>query len=617
MLRMGLSFVALLLSQFYYLIVNYHHFEPAEFGLWYGMSVFLISAVCFVNAPLLVLEMFPHPWRLKSWYRKALRLVFISTNTLALAANLADAHFFAYTLKRSTADVLDMMARDTGMLALVPSFLRDYWPAALILVLLTVGLVWADKRIRLRFQARERLTLAFAMRHTLLFVLVFGLAVFVSRGGFRLKPIAPISANGYTIPANVPLALNTPFTVIRTMGSGTFSIPLYMTPEEAAEVYAMTQQIKGMSRDTPPNVVVIILESFGNEFVPQRKPVSVTPFLDSLLGRSLCPLIGMANGQRSIDALPAIISGIPCLMNAPFVSSVYGGNQVESIPKKLDKMGYYSSFFHGGNNGTMGFDDYTRSAGFDKYIGLNEYPDPNDNDGTWGVYDEPFLQFSIDKISSQKAPFFSCIFTLSSHHPYSVPAHLASAFPEGLSPLERSISYTDYSLKMFFQSAARTSWFQNTVFVITADHSPASDHPFFRNEAGRFLVPVGFYSANPDLIPKSVNPMVQHADLPAAILHLAGYNGPFFSVGKNPFYPQTEHVAACFTNEIFQMNDGRYLYQFDGEKTLALFDWPIDSLLTNNLADTHPELVSRFEIRMKALLTNFGTAISTNKMTTE
>jgi len=285
------------------------------------------------------------------------------------------------------------------------------------------------------------------------------------------------------------------------------------------------------------------------------------------------------------------------------------------VPKKLKSLGYFSSFFHGGNNGTMGFDDFTEAAGFDRYVGLNEYPRPEDSDGTWGIYDEPFLLFSGEEINRQETPFFSCIFTLSSHHPYSVPEHLDKKIPKDLTPVERSIRYADYSLSQFFTEASKKEWFENTIFILTADHSPASNHAFYSNDAGRYLVPISFYSPNDSLLPKSINQMVQHADLPSAILHLAGYSGPLFSVGKNPFVPADNHFSPCFANEIFQVNDGRFLYRFDGEKSIGLFDWTVDSLLENNLLETDRAKAAVFEKKTKALLTLFGHALETNQMT--
>ncbi len=126
-----------------------------------------------------------------------------------------------------------------------------------------------------------------------------------------------------------------------------------------------------------------------------------------------------ANGKRSIEALPSILSSLPAIMDNAFVTSLYSSNPIESLAAILKNKGYQTSFFHGGKNGTMGFDNFTKLVGIDAYFGLNEYPNEEDYDGNWGIYDEPYLQYFCNQISLMKEPFFTSVFTLSSHHPYS------------------------------------------------------------------------------------------------------------------------------------------------------------------------------------------------------
>jgi phosphoglycerol transferase MdoB-like AlkP superfamily enzyme len=86
-----------------------------------------------------------------------------------------------------------------------------------------------------------------------------------------------------------------------------------------------------------------------------------------------------------------ILAGIPNFYHEPFTTSPYGRNTIDGLGTLLLPYGYRTSFFHGGENGTMNFNVLTKNAGFEKYLGKNEYPNKNDDDGTWGIYDEPFL----------------------------------------------------------------------------------------------------------------------------------------------------------------------------------------------------------------------------------
>ena len=163
------------------------------------------------------------------------------------------------------------------------------------------------------------------------------------------------------------------------------------------------QKTKPFSND---NVVIIILESFAREYIGSLnhgleggKYEGYTPFIDSLIKVSLTFDVSIANGKKSIDAMPSILASVPSL-ETPYTISHYANNQINGLPELLKKKGYYSAFFHGAPNGSMGFDSFSRVAGFDDYFGLDQYPEKNDFDGMWGVWDEPFFKFFAEKLNS-------------------------------------------------------------------------------------------------------------------------------------------------------------------------------------------------------------------------
>src|SRR5690606_24672345 len=107
------------------------------------------------------------------------------------------------------------------------------------------------------------------------------------------------------------------------------------------------------------NVVFIILESFSKEYTGLGGRTSYTPFLDSLMQHSFVCTNAYANALQSAKGIPAIISGVPSLMDEPITTSAYGTNKLTSLPALLRNKGYQTAFYHGGTNGTMGFDIYT------------------------------------------------------------------------------------------------------------------------------------------------------------------------------------------------------------------------------------------------------------------
>jgi len=157
-------------------------------------------------------------------------------------------------------------------------------------------------------------------------------------------------------------------------------------------------------------------------------------------------------------------------MNNSIISSSYSINKVKALPVILEENGYNTSFFHGAFNGSQNFDKYCKQAGFNKYYGKNEYVGPEAFDGKWGVFDEEFLQFFAKEISTFKEPFFTTLFTISSHAPYVIPEKYKNKFPKGKNELHETIAYTDYALKQFFNTAKKQPWYNNTIFIITADN---------------------------------------------------------------------------------------------------------------------------------------------------
>ena len=121
----------------------------------------------------------------------------------------------------------------------------------------------------------------------------------------------------------------------------------------------------------------------------------VHSLLDSLMSTGLVLENAYANGVRSIEALPAITASLPSLFQDPFITSSYANNSFSSIAELLKNEGYKTSFFHGGERGTMGFYEFSKKADFETYYGKEEYNNSADDDNSWGIYDEPFFQFLL------------------------------------------------------------------------------------------------------------------------------------------------------------------------------------------------------------------------------
>jgi len=364
------------------------------------------------------------------------------------------------------------------------------------------------------------------------------------------------------------------------------------------------------------HVIIIILESFSKEYIEgfKRTGKSYTPFLDSLMQHSLVCKNAYANACRSIDALPSIVASMPSLMDESLIGSIYSVNKINSLSSLLKQKGYHTSFFHGGKNGTMGFNDFCRAAEIDNYYGEYEYPDKSAYDGSWGIYDEEFFQFFAQKLNTFKRPFFSVFFSLSSHPPYAIPAKYKDKFPKGEIKILESVAYTDYSLRQFFSAVSSMPWYNNTLFVICADHTSVSYFDDYKTSLGRLSIPIiYFHPTDISFKGKCLLP-TQQIDIMPTIFDYLNYPDKFIAFGES-IYNHSNHFCCIFNNDIYQIIDSSYCLQFNGEKPIALYNYKNDILLTKNIIHEEIEKTKYLEDHCKAMLQSFTSRLVINKLT--
>jgi len=198
------------------------------------------------------------------------------------------------------------------------------------------------------------------------------------RGGATtaVRPITISNANQYAdTPMMAALVLNTPFSLIRTIDKPIFTVPQYFAQDELDRIYTPLHLPQDSIVTRRKNVVVIIVESFGREYIGGYNRwldggsyKGYTPFTDSLMQHSATWLYSYCNGRKSIDGMPSILSSIPMFVE-PFFLTPSSMNDVSGLAGELKHKGYYSAFFHGAENGSMGFQAFARTTGFDSYFG--------------------------------------------------------------------------------------------------------------------------------------------------------------------------------------------------------------------------------------------------------
>ena len=630
-----LAYVVYFVCRIVFLLTNYSSFSDNLTAghlmeMLRGGFLFDSSAIMYTNVLWIVMVLFPLHLKETPTYRKVCKWLFVVVNSFAVVMNLCDCVYFQYTSRRTTSTVFSEFSHEGNLAGIFGTELIRHWYLLLIGVVLIYGL-W---RLYLSHNLK---------RHTICWW-CYSLATLVSillmvpcilggmRGGLAhsVRPITVSNANQYVNhPTEAAIVLNTPFSLIRTIGKNVFEEPKYFTDEkQMLSYYSPIHQPASGTVMNKKNVVVLIVESFGREYIGSLnrdldggKYRGYTPFVDSLLTHSLTFEYTFANGRKSIDAMPSTLSSIP-MMVEPFFLTPASMNDLTGLAGMLHDKGYYSAFFHGAQNGSMGFEAFARATGYDKYFGRTEYnADPKgcgdaDFDGMWAVWDEPYLQHVVRMVNGFKQPFVVSVFTASSHHPFKVPEQYAVTFKdEGGQPIHKCVRYTDMALRKFFEAASKQPWYKNTVFVLVADHTNQNTHLYYKTDQGLYSIPIIFYSPDGSLetgIKQGV--IAQQIDVLPTLMGMLGYDKPYIAFGCDLLHtPAAQTWAFNYNNGVYQYFKGDFLLQFDGQKTKALYRFKTDPLLKQNLAGKLPNQ-SQLENELKSLIQQYMHRMTTNTL---
>ena len=622
--RILLIFVFMTATRLLFYAMNSSHFclsfSELVLHLLYGLHFDMVS-IALANMLFVLMSIVPVSRILdNSIYQKILKIIFLITNIAILACNFVDCKFYEWEEKRLTADIFTPEWMGDDFLTLLPRFFTDYWPLFLLFAATAALFVWLypnHKPVE-----RQRCTPLEYAAQSIVALLIIAITAIASRGSFGEKPLRIMAAAKYTTPERMPLILNSSFTIFKTLGNSTLSQYNYFTEDELEQIYTPLHAPDSTAIGKGKNVVIIILESFGREYsaLLNNSKTGYTPCLDSLMRQGLYCTNAHANGKRSIEAMPSVMASLPALLDKAFITSTYASNQIDGIATLLGRQGYTSAFFHGGANGTMSFDSFTSLAGFERYYGFNEYPDKGDSDNYWGIFDEPFEQFMVNELSTFKQPFVAGLFTLSSHHPYTIPEQHKGRFPKGHLINLESIGYADYALGRFFESAAKTDWYDNTLFVLTADHTAQSESEFYQSTVGHYAVPLIFICPSDSAMHGIYTRTAQQIDIMPTILDYVGCDEPYVAFGNSLFDSAAPRVSVSYLNGLYQIIDDERCVIFDGDEFTTSME--IRKLHQNDGIDRYAngyqfvsisESLKRYKSEADELLRNRNTYLSKNK----
>ncbi len=285
----------------------------------------------------------------------------------------------------------------------------------------------------------------------------------------------------------------------------------------------------------PLNLVIVLEESLGAEFVGSLGGEDLTPRLDAMASQGIWFEHLYATGTRSVRGIEAVISGFTPTSRRSVVKLPETQDNFFTLAHLLQDLGYQTSFIYGGEAHFDNMKRFFLNNGFQKVVDENDYVNPVFS-GSWGVSDEDLFTRAHEEFTAAgDQPFFSLVFTSSNHDPFDIPQGRVPVAPGPDGPRQSAIRYADYALGQFIESARQSDYWDNTVFLVLADHNS--------RVYGSQLVPVERFHV-PGVIlggsiePRRVTGVSSQIDLLPTLLSLVGISSEHPAIGRDLSLPE-------------------------------------------------------------------------------
>ena len=406
-------------------------------------------------------------------------------------------------------------------------------------------------------------------------VVVFGLMFVGMRGGLGEIPISTSSGyfSNYKI-VNV-MTVNPAYNLMENISNSRMVDSKahfnYMDSEKAEAITKETHQVECDStvmvlNNDRPNILIVLLESWSADLIESLGGDSrITPNFHNLEKEGILFTDFYASANRSQQGIASIIGGLPGLPVTTITNHQEKYYAIPSIVKTLDSVGYYTSFYFGGELNYGNILSYLRYNEFDRIVEGKDVKE-RFHKGKLGIQDADMLPWAAKDINSQPEPFFTTIFTLSSHSPYDYPKIFEEMeWPQLEKEFINSAKYTDIAIKQFMDKAKQQPWYKNTLFIFMADHS----HPSYKNHRMESFpyhkIPM-LLCGEPiidSLRGTTFDKICGNTDVPATILAQLGLHHEEFFWSKNVF-------NVCYRPfAFFELNSGLGWKTPEGEYVIS------------------------------------------------
>lgn len=310
------------------------------------------------------------------------------------------------------------------------------------------------------------------------------------------------------------------------------------------------QQISRHPRARPLNLVIVLEESLGAEFVGRLGGLPLTPNLDRLANEGIWFDNLYSTGTRSVRGIEAVVAGFPPTSAVSTVKLAKSQRDFFTLASFLKKHGYESTFFYGGESHFDNMRSYFMGNGFDQVIEQKDMP-PEAFIGTWGASDGDLFEVAHRRFLKQSAdkPFFALVFSSSNHSPFEYPEGGFELYEQPKGTVNNAVKYADHALGEFFKKAKRSAYWSNTLFLVVADHNSRVYGPSVI-PIERFHIP-GLILGGAITAPDRIKSVASQIDLAPTLISLMGVSGEHPLIGRD------------LSDPVQRARPGRAIMQFD------------------------------------------------------
>lgn len=384
-------------------------------------------------------------------------------------------------------------------------------------------------------------------------LLVPSLIIIGMRGGVQFTPINESKVYYSAYPINNVIATNVAwFMGFSMLDESNTKNPYVVMPDKKAKaiVHAMlsttsdsTMEVLNTQR---PNIIIIMLESWTADVVKELGgDTASTPCFDTLRRHGFLFTHAYAGGERTDQGLAAIVSGFPSQPDHSIVNYPDKAAKLPFITDAFIKMGYSTSYYHGGDADFANMKIFLVHAGFSRIVDRRCFSSGMSN-GRLGINDQYVFARQLQDMNKEQQPFFSLIMTLSSHEPFEVPTHHKfSGRNDIYDKFRNAIYYSDHSLAVYLANASHQPWFKNTLFILCSDHAnflPRRSSPY--TPEGHHIVLMFYGGAlKNEYRGKEFDKTTDQVDIAAMLYSQLHLNHSQFPWSKDDLNPGVKHFA--------------------------------------------------------------------------